>query len=399
MKIIRFFKTLPVTILSVIAIIAIASFYMWTIYTSDGKWSYDAITSELSFVDRDNNKVTNKEVRYQNDYYYIDNYGQKVVDRIINGKYYKEDGKRIQNKFYDIYGATFYFDKDGQVVNNSWITYNDKKYYADDYGKILKDTWIDDTYYVGKDGVLLTNAVAPDGTHVDENGKYYFVNDYNVDVDNIKKGDIIKLGTYKQSKIGYEYKDADESHYNVDDIEWIVLSNDNGCLKMISKYVLDVLEYNYKSVDVTWEKSDIRRWLSDTFMRMAFSRNDLDLFIPYENQNYGNDIYGVPSSEATYDKIFLLSKEECRQYYGIGDVATGINEDLLCKPTPYAMKDTLYVENGYANYWLRNNGCDMQNVMNVQFSGVIDNQGVSVCAKNMGIRPVIYVDFKKGLGR
>lgn len=51
----------------------------------------------------------------------------------------------------------------------AWEQEDDQWYYYDEQGDMLRNTWIGN-YYVGTDGVMLTNALTPDGYWLDESG-------------------------------------------------------------------------------------------------------------------------------------------------------------------------------------------------------------------------------------
>lgn len=55
------------------------------------------------------------------------------------------------------------------VVNDGWYKDEGEWFYYEN-GRMAKDEWIDDLYYVGKDGMMLRNAVTPDGYTVGDDG-------------------------------------------------------------------------------------------------------------------------------------------------------------------------------------------------------------------------------------
>ena len=82
----------------------------------------------------------------------------------------------------------------------------------------------------------LTITTIPDPTAIPDSG-------ISVDIAvNSKQGDIIVLGHYKQ--------DNDLSN-GKEPIEWIVLSNEEEKILLLSKYGLDCLPYNYKMENIT----------------------------------------------------------------------------------------------------------------------------------------------------
>ena len=131
---------------------------------------------------------------------YVDSYGKLVTNRWIgdryvdangeykpngstsqetkagwkqtNGKwwYQHKDGTCTKNDFETIQGQTYYFDGNGYMVTG-WKKINNKDYFFNASGVMVKDAW-QGAYYLGKDGVMLTNAFTPDGYYVGSDGVY-----------------------------------------------------------------------------------------------------------------------------------------------------------------------------------------------------------------------------------
>ena len=91
------------------------------------------------------------------------------------GWYYgKSDGTRAMNEWIELKNMEYWFDGNGYMAtgwrhfaNGSWY------YFAADDGHMVSKSWVNDSgywYYLGDDGVLLTNTTTPDGCKVDENG-------------------------------------------------------------------------------------------------------------------------------------------------------------------------------------------------------------------------------------
>ncbi len=65
----------------------------------------------------------------------------------------------------------WWLDDDGSYPKNEWRTIDGKRYYFLSTGYMASEQWVEGQYYVGADGAMLVNAVTPDGSRVDENGK------------------------------------------------------------------------------------------------------------------------------------------------------------------------------------------------------------------------------------
>ena len=86
-------------------------------------------------------------------------------------RYQNDDGSYIKsNWFYDKDGSWYYFNSDG-YMQKEWILDNGKWYYLDyPNGYLQTNMWISGKYFVGADGVMLTNTTTPDGYKVGEDG-------------------------------------------------------------------------------------------------------------------------------------------------------------------------------------------------------------------------------------
>ena len=90
----------------------------------------------------------------------------------LNGKwwYQHKDGTCTKNDFETISGQTYYFDGNGYMVTG-WKEINNKLYFFNASGVMAKNVW-QGAYYLGSDGVMLTNAFTPDGYYVGSDGAY-----------------------------------------------------------------------------------------------------------------------------------------------------------------------------------------------------------------------------------
>lgn len=137
----------------------------------------------------------------------------------------------------------------------------------------------------------------------------------------------------------YGYEPYDKAHgyptywFLYEPIEWRVLSADDNGVLLLSESVLCSHAFNDKiRSDNTWENSDMRKWLNDTFMNTAFSAKEKAFIQASDLTNEPNPVHGayngVPSSFAgdpnkdgvpytgtssggpTTDKVFLPSFNE-----------------------------------------------------------------------------------------
>ena len=143
----------------------------------------------------------------------------------------------------------------------------------------------------------------------------------------MKKGDIIKFGNYPQDINGSKSP-----------IEWLALDvNENEAL-LVSRYGLDCKEYHNVFTDITWEDCDLRKWLNNDFIKLAFSEEEAKKIKVSELKNEDNPEYLTRGGNNTKDRIFCLSINEAEHYFGS-------DNDRQCKPTAYARKQGAYVYN------------------------------------------------------
>lgn len=118
----------------------------------------------------------------------------------------------------------------------------------------------------------------------------------------------IKFGSYPQQE-----EDSKEP------IEWLILEMEGNEALLISRYGLDCKMYHHNKTDMVWEKSDLRRWLNDDFLKNAFSEEERQRIIVSEVPNYNNHLYGTNGGFYTWDQIFCLSIEEAKSYFKSDD--------------------------------------------------------------------------------
>lgn len=218
-------------------------------------------------------------------------------------------------------------------------------------------------------------------------------------------GNTISFGRYPQDKDG-----------TVKPIEWVVLKTEKDEALLLSRYVLDKRPYSKYLENVTWETSDIRRWLNEDFYKIAFNSMEQkkisDTLVRTEN----NSTYGTGGGNDTKDKVFFLSTEEAEEVFGKFDEkriyivdelleACGDDEEKFEKilnninvffdAKVIQGKATEYVEENsfeFLDWWLRSPGYESNLVSNVSAIGGVDNYG-SYVDRIKGVRPAMWVKF------
>lgn len=170
-------------------------------------------------------------------------------------------------------------------------------------------------------------------------------------------------------------------------IEWRVLDKKKDKILLISQYCLDKQPYHTKDKSIDWEKSSIRKWLNDTFLKEAFSEDQQDKILSVKVKNPRNRELGTKSGKGTKDRIFLLSEEEAKRYFKS-------DRDRAIDGTIYLYINNIGNEIVTQQWLLRTAGENKKKVVYVLSDGYIDFYGVRVDI-SYGIRPALWIDLEK----
>ena len=191
-----------------------------------------------------------------------------------------------------------------------------------------------------------------------------------------KVGETIEFGNYPQEEDGTEKP-----------IEWIVMKNEGNQVLLLSKYVLDAKPYNEEFEKVTWETSDIRKWLNNEFYTTAFNKTEKAKIQASLIKNEDNSEYGTSGENDTEDKVFLLSEKEAETLFSN-------EEERIAKATEYAEKSGVYDEEKGAWWWLRSPGYNSKYAAVVYNDGWVLGSGDSVYDNDDGVRPALYLNLQ-----
>ena len=161
-----------------------------------------------------------------------------------------------------------------------------------------------------------------------------------------------------------EYDDEDNEDYECYDevkfgkFTWLVLSKDENGYLLITKDIIEEGKYNdsEKHTKVTWEESDIRRYLNSAFLQRNFNANEQRQIVEKN----------VP------DKIFLLSSKEAKSLFHN-------NADRIAK-----------YRGEVSWWWLRTPDVAEHGVVGVSLDGSLYTKGLSAFYDH-GIRPALYL--------
>ncbi len=224
-----------------------------------------------------------------------------------------------------------------------------------------------------------------------------------------KNVEYVVFGSYEQ--------DNDDSN-GKEPIEWMVLDeNENGKL-LISRYVLDRVEYNTEYTDVTWETCSLREWLNEDFLNSAFTAEEQAKIATANLVNADNAYYGVDGGNDTKDKIFCLSLDEMFKYFEFDhydESSYSYCQDLIAPATSYAISnramniaieqdvyDRFLKDYGYTTdcvgmsgsyWWLRSPGLSGGYACTVTYDGCTGSMSgdhVDI-DEYVGVRPALYI--------
>ncbi len=194
-------------------------------------------------------------------------------------------------------------------------------------------------------------------------------------------GDIIYFGKYEQDNTSSNGKE---------EIEWRVLEKDeNGRMLVISRYALDCANYHSSPNQVTWENSDIRKWLNNEFVSNAFSSAEKSSIKTVTVENTGNPDYKVNGGNDTKDRVFLLSIDEAKRYFSK-------NIDRICIATKSAQTKGSELDGitRACRWWLRSPGTTLYSASSVKIDGFILQMGTPVSMDKSFIRPAMWIEIK-----
>ena len=143
-----------------------------------------------------------------------------------------------------------------------------------------------------------------------------------------------------------------------------VLEKNGDKALVISKYILDVMQYNDEFQVVSWEYCSLRKWLNDDFYNCAFTDEEQQKICTSTIDNIN-------------DEVILLSEAGVNMYFLSDD-------DRICKKTEYASSRLANVN----SWWLREPGYLPNYSKSVNRDGRVGN---SIVTKTLGVRPAMWI--------
>ena len=192
-----------------------------------------------------------------------------------------------------------------------------------------------------------------------------------------KNGDVIIENT--------KYHKTEKDYFKYEPIKWRVLQSENGEAFLLSDVILDKQLYNENDKYVTWEKSSLRAWLNQKFIKRAFIDEEREKINITEIINQDNPVYGTEGGNNTFDKIFLLSLSEVSEQqdgekYGFLD-----DEIRACGKSDFSKTGSWW--------WLRSPGYDSGYAAGVYDYGWVYRYGHDVGSSDDGVRPALHLNL------
>ncbi len=191
-----------------------------------------------------------------------------------------------------------------------------------------------------------------------------------------KVGAYVKFGSYPQNNGSAK-----------EPIEWLVLEVNGNKALLVSRYALDCQSYHHGCVSMTWERSDLRKWLNNDFLKAAFSAEEQCRIKLSEVVNDDNRAYSTRGGNNTQDWVFCLSLAEAERYFKN-------NSERKCQLTAHARSSLASVKKKNGCWWLRSPGEDQCCAARVNGYGILDSEGDRIDVNCYVVRPAIRLIWK-----
>lgn len=181
---------------------------------------------------------------------------------------------------------------------------------------------------------------------------------------NLEEGELYTMGTY-----------AGEA------IPWRVLKVTDDKILLLSENGLDRKPYHETEKKTTWENSDIRRWLNQTFIHQAFRPEEKQKVL-VTSVNNSNDLENSTAGmNVTQDQLFLLSIKEVKEFFPS-------DESRIC----YLMTNSGPQSSiNSCSWWLRSFGNNIRAAF-VRRRGDVFERGQYIYSDNVAVRPAMWIN-------
>ncbi len=157
-------------------------------------------------------------------------------------------------------------------------------------------------------------------------------------------------------------------------LSWYILSVSGNSALLLSRDVVWTMPYHEKWMAVSWENSDVRKWLRQTFYYQAFSPSERKNI--QEVQHDSRDPHGAQNKVS--DSVFLLSEDE---------VMAALSPESARKAGPLSPNVS---RDSFCRWWLRTACTDTSRAPAVDVSGKLIRPDVN---SSCFIRPALSVSL------
>ena len=165
-------------------------------------------------------------------------------------------------------------------------------------------------------------------------------------------------------------------------IEWLVVSEDEEKMLLVSKHILECLPFNdWDAFDVSWGNCTLRAWMNGGFK--YDEKSFADYFTEEEKSN-------VLPHEETGDSFFLLSLEEVLMFLPSNRERAA----ALTANAAFRLPETFKTlrEGGNCSWWLRTASDEADRfTMIVNKEGMYSRHGEKNNMKGIGVRPAVWI--------
>ncbi|WP_406037282.1 DUF6273 domain-containing protein [Succinimonas sp.] len=228
----------------------------------------------------------------------------------------------------------------------------------------------------------MTNTVSHSGTALNSANPFISKSVHSISgsskfAGKLNKGDLISFGSYPQNN-----GDVKEP------LEWKVLEVNGNEVFLVSRYGIDCRQYYHEQwAKITWEDSDLRKWLNDDFLKVAFSEEEQERILLSEVVNDNNPEEDTKGGNDTRDRLFILSVSEAEKYFES-------ERERSCRPTALARYHGAWANIGRTCWWwLRSPGGHQDYVVNVGPEGELYLNGYHANSDFYAVRPAMRLNL------
>lgn len=176
-----------------------------------------------------------------------------------------------------------------------------------------------------------------------------------------------------------------------------VLERQGSWLLLLCDEVIQRGRYHARKEDVTWQDCDLRKYLNGDFITEILSKDEQALLVTVTNRN-SRYFSGSRSDPDTQDKVFPLSEEEARRYFGVRTYYTANKlhdyvDDLgRANPAQRWLSDSeLWLDpvTKEFTYLLRTRSDEADKILSIH-NGRIDPYEISTDTP-VGVRPAMWI--------